>query len=132
MERSILLILSGIFYGIMCIFSIVTGIIYMTGKKELNPLELSDRFMEKLSDPQKQRKFAQKMGFVTFVVGIVQGITSWCIMKGSSPLAYGIALGFDLFSIGSVSVKLKGKINAFPMLKMVAYLAIFAVLLLKG
>ncbi len=132
MERSILLILSGIFYGILCIFSIVTGIIYMTGKKELNPLELSDRFMEKLSDPQKRRMFAQKMGLVTFVVGIVQGITAYCILKGDSALTYWIAMGFTLFSIASVSVKLKGKINAFPLLKMVAYLAIFAVLLLKG
>ena len=132
MGRSIFLILCGIFYGILCIFSIVTGIIYMTGKKELNPLELSDRFMEKLSDPQKRRKFAQKMGLVTFIVGIVQGITAYCILKGDSALTYWIAMGFTLFSIASVSVKLKGKINAFPLLKMVAYLAIFAILLLKG
>ena len=132
MGRSIFLILCGIFYGILCIFSIVTGIIYMSGKKELNPLELSDRFMEKLSDPEKRRKFAQKMGLVTFVVGIVQGITAYCILRGNSPLSYWIAMGFTLFSIASVSVKLKGKINVFPLLKMVSYLAIFAVLLLKG
>lgn len=132
MDRSIFLILCGIFYGILCIFSIVTGIIYMSGRKELNPLELSDRFMKKLSDPDKRRKFAQKMGFVTFIVGIVQGITAYCILKGSSPLDYWIAMGFTLFSIASVSVKLKGKINAFPLLKMIAYAVIFVILLLKG
>ena len=132
MDRSIFLILCGIFYGILCVFSIVTGIIYMSGRKELNPLELSDRFMKKLSDPDKRRKFAQKMGFVTFIVGIVQGITAYCILKGSSPLAYWIAMGFTLFSIASVSVKLKGKINAFPLLKMIAYAVIFVILLLKG
>ena len=132
MDRSIFLILCGIFYGILCIFSIVTGIIYMSGRKELNPLELSDRFMKKLSDPDKRRKFAQKMGFVTFIVGLVQGITAYCILRGSSPLTYWIAMGFTLFSIASVSVKLKGKINAFPLLKMIAYAAIFVILFLKG
>ena len=132
MDRSIFLILCGIFYGILCIFSIVTGIIYMNGRKELNPLELSDRFMKKLSDPDKRRKFAQKMGFVTFIVGLVQGITAYCILRGSSPLTYWIAMGFTLFSIASVSVKLKGKINAFPLLKMIAYAVIFVILLLKG
>lgn len=131
MNRNVLLLLCGIFYGILCIFSIVTGIIYMNGKKELNPLELSDSFMKKLSDPQKRKDFARKMGFVTFVVGIVQGITSFCILKGKTPLSYWIAMGFTLFSIASVSVKLKGKINAFPLLKMIAYLAILIILLLK-
>ena len=131
MNRSISLILCGIFYGILCIFSIVTGIIYMSGKKELNPLELSDGFMKKLSDPEKRKAFARKMGLVTFVVGIVQGITSFCILKGESPFAYWIAMGFTLFSIASVSVKLKGKINAFPLLKMIAYLTILIILLLK-
>jgi len=126
----ILLVVCGIFYAVLCIFSIVTGMIYMSGKKELNPLELSDKFMEKLSDPDRRKAFAKKMGFVTFVVGIVQGITSYAILKAGSPLYYWIALGFTIFSIGSVSVKLKGKINAFPLLKFVAYVSILIVLLL--
>lgn len=37
-----LLILSAVFYAVLCVFSIVTGIIYMSGKRKLNPLELSD------------------------------------------------------------------------------------------
>ena len=45
-----LLIISAIFYGVLCIFSIVTGSIYMSGKKELNPLELSDKFVSKLKE----------------------------------------------------------------------------------
>ncbi|MBR4162739.1 MAG: hypothetical protein IKR11_04390 [Solobacterium sp.] len=129
---NILLLICGIFYAVLCIFSIVTGMIYMSGKKELNPLELSDKFMEKLSDPEKRTAFAKKMGFVTFVVGIVQGITSYAILKAGKPLYYWIALGFTIFSIGSVSVKLKGKINAFPLLKFVAYVSILIVLLLGG
>ncbi len=40
----------------------------MNGKRELNPLELSDKFMEKLSDPEKLLKFTKKMGLVTFIV----------------------------------------------------------------
>ena len=131
-ERSLPVILCGVFYGILCIFSIVTGLIYMSGKRELNPLELSDSFVKKLSDPLKRARFAKKMGFVTFIVGIVQGITSYSILKGSSPLEYWIALGFTLFSIGSVSVKLKGKINAFPLLKAIAYISILIILLLSS
>ena len=116
----------------LCVFSIVTGCIYMSGKKELNPLELSDRFMERLSDPEKRMAFARKMGAVTFVVGLVQGITSYCIFRAEGAGMYGTALGFTLFSIASVSVKLRGKINAFPLLKFAAYTAILVVLLLGG
>ena len=88
---------------------------------ELNPLELSDKLMQRLSDHQKRKRFARFMGFVTFVVGIVQGITSFSIFKAGRKLHYWIATGFTLFSIGSVAVKLKGKIHAFPLLKAVAY-----------
>ncbi len=127
--KSVLLLLCGIFYAVLCIFSIVTGIIYMSGRKELNPLELSDKFMEKLSDPQKKKKFAVTMGFVTFVVGLVQGLTSYAIIKGRNQLFYWIAIGFTVFSIGSVSVKLKGKINGFPIMKAVFYVAILIMLI---
>ena len=108
--HNILLILCGVFYSVLCIFSIVTGLIYSSGKKQLNPLELSDRFMEKLSDPGKLQKFTVKMGWVTFVVGIVQGITAFAIFRGHSIVLYLIAVGFTLFSIASVSVKLKGNV----------------------
>ena len=126
------LLLCGIFYGVLCIFSLVTGGIYISGTRELNPLELSDRMMAALSDPEVRRAFAIKMGYVTFVVGIIQGITSFSILKGKRPAAYWIALGFTLFSILSVSYKLFGRINAFPILKSIAYIAILAVLLLPG
>ncbi len=131
-SQNIPLILCGVFYAVLCVFSIVTGLIYMNGKKKLNPLELPDSFVEKLSDPQKKRAFTRKMGFVTFVVGIVQGLTAFCILKGNVPAFYWIALGFTIFSIGSVVFKLKGKINAFPLLKLAAYLAILVILLSGG
>ena len=128
----ILLFLCGVFYAVLCVFSIVTGLIYASGKKKLNPLELSDRFMARLSDPEKLRKFTINMGWVTFAVGVVQGLTAYAIFRrGSAPL-YALALGFTLFSIASVAVKLKGKLSAFPLLKCAAYLAILAILLLKG
>ena len=103
----------------------------MSGRRKLNPLELSDKFMERLSDPKKLKKFTVFMGFVTVVVGIVQGITSFAIIQAKKRLHYRIALGFTLFSIGSVAAKLKGKISAFPLLKEVAYVSILIVLLLK-
>jgi hypothetical protein len=103
----------------------------MNGKRELNPLELSDKFMEKLSDPERLLKFTKKMGLVTFIVGIVQGITAFCIFKGGNPLLWWFAMGFTVFSIASVAFKLKGKINAFPLLKSIAYICIFVVLILN-
>ena len=125
-----LLIICGAFYALLCVFSIVTGCIYMSGRKKLNPLELSDEFMERLRDPDKLKQFTVRMGFVTFVVGIVQGLTSYAILKCGSPGLYCLAMGFTIFSICSVLFKLKGKINAFPLIKLVAYVAILIVLLL--
>lgn len=130
--NSLPLILCGAFYALLCVFSVVTGILYFLGKRELNPLELSDKFVKKLDTAEKRDTFARKMGLVTFVVGIVQGVTAWCFVRGSRPIHYWIALGFTVFSIGSVSVKLKGKVNLFPILKSVAYVTILAVLLLKA
>ena len=124
------LMLCGAFYALLCVFSIVTGIIYMSGRRELNPIELPDSFVERLSDPVKRMSFARKMGLLTFVVGIVQGLASYAILRGGSPGRYWLALGFTIFSICSVAFKLKGKINAFPLLKLACYLAILVVLLL--
>ncbi len=125
----ILLKACGVFYAVLCVFSIVTGLLYAGGKKELNPLELSDRFLSKYQDPEKRRRFAVRMGWVTVAVGIVQGITAYAIFRAGSPLRYGVALGFTVFSICSVAFKLKGKINLFPLLKCVAYVAILVILI---
>jgi len=125
------LIFCGIFYSVLCIFSIVTGLIYASGKRKLNPLELSEKFMEKYKDEEKLKAFTIKMGWVTFVVGIVQGLTAFAIFKGHSIALYIIAVGFTIFSICSVSVKLKGKINAFPIIKFVFYIIILIILLLN-
>ena len=126
----ILLILCGVFYAVLCIFSIVTGLMYASGKKELNPLELPDRFMEKHADPEECRSFAIKMGWVTFAVGIAQGITSFALLLGNRMVWYIIALGFTLFSMASVTFKLRGKRSVFAILKAVAYAAVLIVLLL--
>ena len=104
----------------------------MLGKRKLNPLELSNRFMQKLDTEEKQSSFAKKMGLVTFVVGIVQGVTAFAIGKAHSMAFYALAIGFTLFSIASVSIKLKGKVNAFPIIKFVFYVAILVVLLLPS
>ena len=130
--NSIPMALCGAFYSLLCVFSIVTGVLYFFKKRELNPLELPDKFVKKLDTAEKRQAFAQKMGIVTFAVGIVQGVTAYCIAFGSNPLHYWIALGFTIFSVGSVCFKLVGKINLFPALKSMAYAAIFVILLLKG
>ena len=127
-----LLLLCGIFYAVLCVFSIVTGLMYASAKKKLNPLELSEKFMSRYTDSDKLKRFTIKMGWVTFLVGIVQGITSFAIFHRHNAVLYWIALAFTLFSIASVAWKLKGKINAFPVLKCIAYAAILVVLLLGG
>ena len=132
MAIDVMLLLCGIFYAVLCVFSIVTGLMYASGKKKLNPLELSDKFMSRYTDPDKLKQFTIKMGWITFLVGIAQGITSFAILHRHSAVFYWIALGFTMFSIASVVWKLKGKINAFPILKCIAYAAILIVLLLNG
>ena len=122
----------GAFYALLCVFSIVTGLMYASGNRKLNPLELSEKFMSRYAEPGKLKRFTVKMGWVTFVVGIVQGITAYALLRKGSPALYGIALGFTVFSILSVAFKLKGKINAFPVLKCVAYVAILIALLLPA
>ena len=124
----ILLIISAIYYSILCIFSIVTGIIYMTGKKKLNPLELSDKFVSKLKKENKLSKFAKFMGLVTFIVGIIQGLTAYAIFVDKY---YALSIGFTIFSILSVSFKLKSKINMFPILKSLAYIGILIILIIN-
>ncbi len=128
----VLLIICGSFYALLCVFSIVTGLMYASGKKKLNPLELSDKFMSRYEDPDKLKKFTVKMGWVTFVVGIVQGITAFSLILIYYPVCFWIALGFTIFSICSVAFKLKGKINAFPLLKCITYVAILVVILVIG
>ncbi len=129
--NNIPMILCGIFYAVLCIFSIVTGIMYARRKRELNPLELSERFVAKM-DEEELAAFARKMGWVTFAVGIVQGLTSFAILKGKSIVLYIIAIGFTLFSIASVIFKLKGRISLFAVLKMIAYLLILIALFLPA
>ena len=124
----VLLIISALFYGVLCVFSIVTGIIYISGKKELNPLELSDKFVSKLKKENKLPKFAKTMGLVTFFVGIVQGLTAYSIFINK---CYVLSIGFTIFSILSVSFKLKSKINIFPILKSLAYVSILIILIIN-
>ena len=128
---NILVILCGIFYLVLCIFSIVTGIIYIKGKRKLNPLELSDNFVKKLKKNNKLESFAIKMGYVTLIVGIVQGITALSIFKGYNIILYIIALSFTLFSICSVLFKLKSKPNSFSFIKLIFYIIILLILILN-
>ena len=124
----ILLIISALFYSVLCVFSIVTGIIYLSGKKELNPLELSDKFVSKLKEGNKLSAFAKTMGAVTVLVGIVQGLTAYSIFTDKW---YALSIGFTVFSILSVLFKLKSKINVFPILKSLAYVSILIIMILN-
>lgn len=125
---SILIMLCGIFYAVLCIFSIVTGILYISGKRELNPIELSDNMVKKLSTPNKKKKFAKTMWYVTFFVWILQGITAYALLYSTNETLYYFAIWFTIFSIWSVAFKLKWKINSFSLMKLVFYIAILVIL----
>jgi len=131
-NNNYLVILCGIFYSILCIFSIVTGLIYASGKKKLNPIELSDKFVAKLDSEDKLIKFTKKMGIITIIVGIIQGLTSLSIFKGYSTILYIVSISFTLFSILSASIKLKNKINMFPIIKLIFYIIILVVLIINN
>ncbi len=124
----ILNMLCGIFYAVLCIFSIVTGILYISGKRELNPIELSDNMVKKLPTPNKKKKFSKTMWYVTFFVWILQGITAYALLYSTNEILYYFAIWFTIFSIWSVVFKLKWKINSFSLIKLVFYIAILVIL----
>ena len=126
---NVALIASGLFYAVLCVFSVVTGAMYLVGGRRLNPVELPDRFVKRLGDEGKLERFARIMGLVTIVVGIVQGVSAYAILLASGTWARLFAVGFTVFSLCSVLFKLKGKISAFPLLKLVAYVAVLVALL---
>lgn len=124
------LVACGLFYALLCVFSVVTGAMYLMGWRQLNPIELSDKTVKRLEGEGQLERFARIMGAVTIVVGIAQGASSVAILTAAGKGAYALALGFTLFSICSVLLKLRSRISAFPLLKLVAYLAILVVLVL--
>ena len=126
---NVALIASGLFYAVLCVFSVVTGAMYLVGGRRLNPVELPDRFVSRLSDEGKLERFARIMGLVTIVVGIVQGASAYAILFANGTWARWLAVGFTIFSMCSVLFKLKGKISAFPLLKLGAYVAVLITLL---
>ena len=130
--NKLLLNASGVFYGVLCVFSIVTGLMYALGHRELNPVELSESMLSRLSEPGALERFAVTMGWVTFAVGIVQGITSFSLFKKGKKAFYFIALGFTVFSICSVGYKIIGKFSFFACSKTIVYIVILVVLLLAG
>ena len=125
------IVLCGIFYSVLCIFSIVTGIMYMSGKKELNPIELSDNILKKISSTEKKQKFTKRMWLVTFLVGILQGLTAYSLLFLTNKNLYYFAIWFTIFSIISVLFKLKWKTNTFSTIKLLFYITILVILIIN-
>ena len=96
------LTLCAVFYAVLCVFSIVTGLMYARGKRKLNPLELSEKIMSRFTDEERLRRFTVRMGWVTFAVGVVQGLTAFALYRREGVLPYAAALGFTVFSLASV------------------------------
>ena len=102
----------------------------MTGKRKLNTLELSDSFVKKIKD---KNKFARKLGVVTIIVGIAQGLSAIGIYKLNFLLYF--ALGFTIFSFISVFIKLWNKWSTFALIKIICYsivLCLFIYMIMGG
>ena len=128
--NNIVLLACGAFYALLCVFSIVTGALYLIGKRKLNPVELSDRFVARLTEEGRLERFARTMGLVTMLVGVAQGVAAWSILCASDTPARYYAVGFTLFSLFSVAFKLSKKVSAFPLVKLVAYVGVLLVLVI--
>ena len=131
-ERGIPVLLSGAFYTVLCVFSIVTGLMYLRKNNTVNPLELPKAMAKRIDDPLYMRKVSVFFGWLTFFVGLVQGMTAYSLLLGSSPWCYWLALGFTVFSMLSAGSKLIMTFNLFPIMKEAAYIAVFVVLMLSG
>lgn len=49
---------------------------YLSGRRSLNPVELSDNLVRRLEGAGHLQDFARAMGAVTMAVGLVQGMAS--------------------------------------------------------
>jgi len=125
--------LCGIFYGALCIFSLVMGI-YTMCCTELNMIEMSQEAVQELCDKlnTNEQMLCVYFGLLTFIVGVVQGISSYGIWKGNSNGLYWFAVGFTVFSLLSCSSKLFMSVNAFSIVKIVCYVLVLAVLLSRS
>ena len=131
-QREILVLCCGIFYSVLCIYSIVTGLLYLRKGNVVNPLELPKSMAARMDDAGYMRRASVFFGWLTVVVGLVQGLSAYCLFFGSFPWQYGVALGFTIFSILSAGTKLVMTFHLFPILKEAAYIGIFAILLLDA
>lgn len=131
-DRSIFVVASGAFYSVLCVFSIVTGLMYLRKGNTVNPLELPKSMAKKIDDPLYMHKVSVFFGWLTFFVGIVQGLTAYSLLFGCQRWNYWLALGFTIFSMLSAGTKLIMTFNLFPILKEIAYVSIFIILLLKS
>ena len=131
-SNNIILTFCAVFYFILCIFSIVTGLMYAFGKRKLNPLELPDKFVYKLKEENKLDSFAVKMGWVTFIVGLLQGLCAFGIFYGYNSFLNYFAIFFTVFSICSSIFKLIKKFNIFSLIKLIVYILVLLVLFVSG
>lgn len=131
-QRGILVLCCGIFYSVLCIYSIVTGLLYLRKGNVVNPLELPKSMAARMDDAGYMRRVSVFFGWLTVVVGLVQGLSACCLFFGSCPWQYWVVFGFTIFSMLSAGTKLVMTFHLFPILKEAAYIGIFIVLLLDA
>ena len=120
--------LCGVFYGCLCIFSLVMGLYYWIFAPDLSMIELSRNMTDRLSSVFSA-PLTTVFGILTFSVGILQGLASYAILKATKKSLYRYAVGFTVFSLLSCSSKLLMSVNAFSIVKIVCYTAILVILL---
>jgi len=127
-----LLFFCGIFYTILCIFSIVSGIIQICSPN-LASVELNEAMISTIQAFLDSTGITinRFFGIITILVGLLQGLAALAIWKGESKFGYWYTMGFTIFSLLSCSSKLFMSINFFSITKIIAYLLVIVILLLS-
>jgi len=126
-----LLIFCGLFYSILCIFSIVSGIVQICSS-DLAAIELNDAMISAIQGALTSTGLTIGVffGLVTILVGILQGLAAFAIWKGHSKIGYWYALGFTVFSLLSCSSKLFMSVNLFSIAKIIVYILVIVILIM--
>ena len=112
------------FYACLCIFSLIAVVAHLAGSRTFMTLELSKSFI--LQKIEAVQPFLNKICVVTFIVGVLRGLSALAILKRRF---FYFPVGFTVVSIIAVVVKMTIEFNGLYILKLAAYLTMLAILI---
>ena len=112
------------FYACLCIFSLIAVVAHLAGSRTFMTLELSKSYY--LQNIDATQTFLNKICVVTFIVGVLRGLSALAILKHR--FFYFPAV-FTVVSIIAVVVKMTIEFNGLYILKLAAYLTMLVILI---